>query len=159
MGNMAYFCSPKVEITLICIVYHLAPWLQPADLVQFTGKVLNRSSGNIIDATISYVLLSDSVSEEGSTTSLVEMHSTPTFGLTAEPITINADGYFSEVTEWNSAQADGEQLFYLIPRKVGTAVTLENIYFKVNTSVLVADSSFYRIEKNSSVSSWIRMFT
>ena len=27
MGNMAYFCSSKVEITLICIVYHLALWL------------------------------------------------------------------------------------------------------------------------------------
>ena len=63
------------------------------------------------------------------------MHSTPYLRPDSKYlITINADGYFSEVTEWNSAQADGEQLFYLIPRKVGTAVTLENIYFKVNTS-------------------------
>ena len=44
------------------------------------------------------------------------MHSTPTFSPDSKYlITINADGYFSEVTEWNSARADGEQLFYLIP--------------------------------------------
>lgn len=149
MGNMAYFCSSKGGDNLNLYRVPLSPVAQPADLVQFTGKVLNRSSGNMIDATISYVLLSDSVSEEGSTTSL----GGNAFNAYLRPdskylITINADGYFSEVTEWNSAQADGEQLFYLIPRKVGTAVTLENIYFKVNTSVLV-DSSFTELEKTA----------
>ena len=49
----------------------------------------------MIDATISYVLLSDSVSEEGSTTSL----GGNAFNAYLRPdskylITINADGYF-----------------------------------------------------------------
>ena len=69
MGNMAISAAPKVEITLICIVYHLALWLSLHRPGTVHRKGTEQVFGNIIDATISYVLLSDSVSEEGSTTS------------------------------------------------------------------------------------------
>lgn len=149
-GEMAYFCSSLGVDNLDLYRVKLSPAAQPEDLIQFTGKVLDRSGGTYISAKISYVLLSDSLTDEGNSLT----YTGESFNAYLKPsstylVTIQADGYFQQVNEVITPANTKFPLstdFYLIPKRVGASVVLENIYFRVNTSILV-DSSFAELEK------------
>jgi OOP family OmpA-OmpF porin len=149
-GEMAYFCSSLGVDNLDLYRVKLSPAAKPEDLVQFTGKVLDRSGGTYIAAKISYVLLSDSLSDEGHSIT----YTGESFNAYLKPastylVTIQADGYFQQVNEIvtpSNADWPLSTDFFLIPKRVGASVVMENIYFRVNTSILV-DSSFAELEK------------
>lgn len=150
-GEYAYFSSSKTTGTNLDLFrIQLPPEAQPNNVMWLKGRVSDRSSDSTISAQLTIVSLDNPEIANSLNSSIEKGYNTILQQLGNYQITINADGYYAAdtivaiqlLTDYNEVVKD----FSLVPMKEGVIITMKNILFKVNSSIL-EDTSFAEIDK------------
>lgn len=151
-GTFAYFTSNKdTKGDLDIYRIRLPDSLKPEPVLLFTGDIFDKATNERITATLTYFAV-DAIGGNGSSTA----NQFSPYGVyllrgSKYLISVSADGYFDQMAELDLTQATDlytlKNNFYLIPKKKGTVIELNNIEFNANSSVLneVSFTELYKV--------------
>lgn len=151
-GTFAYFTS-NISSGSDLDIYRirLPDSIKPEPVLLFHGNIFDKSTEKQINSKIYYNAI-DNMGGSGS--SYTTMHSE--FGMyllrgSKYLVYVSADGYYDQTAELDLTGAQSllelRNDFYLIPKKQGTIIELNNIEFNANSSVLntVSYSELYKV--------------
>ncbi len=145
-GNYAYYTQEVGEDNADIFKVELPLKVMPSDVIVIRGTLLDKETGEPIEAKIFYEKL-----PEGTTVGITKSHKETgkyeivlpkgyKYGYRAE-----VEGYLpiNENIDLTNGELSGDELsanLYLMPAKVAVVITLNNIFFNFDKSVLNADS-------------------
>lgn len=150
-GEYAYFSSSKTNGTNLDIFsIKLPPQAKPEDVLWLKGMVTDRITALPINAGLTIKTINEPINFGFTNSSISYGYALILQQFGSYGIQISAEGYYvnDTVVTIDSLIGFDEIIrnFSLIPRKEGLIIEMENILFKVNSSVL-EDSSYREIDK------------